>query len=287
MTHDAAPRSAPAAQAGAADRTDPAVPPEAAARASAVATQPGPAAPSARRAELLELAYQYAVQHGRTDLSLRPMAAAIGSSPRVLLYLFGSKDGLVRALLGRARADELTMLAALRRARPRERAEAQGGAEAEAQAGAGAAAAANAEATQAAKPTGEGATSQNSKASDATKTTATTGPGDLADMGEWIWAWLSDPDRRPLLRLWLDGYARSLSHPSRPWAGFGLSTVDDWLALLGDAQPPARRGTADGLAERTLLLSVLRGALLDLLATDDGDRTTAAVQRYLAVLRAG
>jgi AcrR family transcriptional regulator len=66
--------------------------------------------PSPRRIELLELAYAYARQHGLGELSLRPLAAAIGSSPRVLLYLFGSKDGLIRALLARARADELTAI---------------------------------------------------------------------------------------------------------------------------------------------------------------------------------
>ncbi len=65
---------------------------------------------SPRRKELLERAYQYALAHGLADLSLRPLAAAIGSSPRVLLFLFGSKDGLVRALLARARADELAFL---------------------------------------------------------------------------------------------------------------------------------------------------------------------------------
>jgi AcrR family transcriptional regulator len=69
--------------------------------------------PSARRSELLELAYAYALAHGLAELSLRPLAAAIGSSPRVLLFLFGSKDGLVRELLARARADELAMLADL------------------------------------------------------------------------------------------------------------------------------------------------------------------------------
>ena len=56
-------------------------------------------APSARRGELLDAAYRYALAHGLVDLSLRPLAAAIGSSPRVLLFLFGSKDGLVRELL--------------------------------------------------------------------------------------------------------------------------------------------------------------------------------------------
>jgi hypothetical protein len=41
------------------------------------------------------------------------------------------------------------------------------------------------------------------------------------------------------------------------------------------------RGTPEAEAERTLLLAVLRGALLDLLATGDIDRVTAAVEYHL------
>ena len=52
----------------------------------------------------------YALEHGLADLSLRPLAAAVGSSPRVLMFLYGNKDGLVRALLARARVDELALL---------------------------------------------------------------------------------------------------------------------------------------------------------------------------------
>ena len=69
---------------------------------------------SARRDELLESAYRYVLDHGLSAMSLRPLAAAIGSSPRVLLFLFGSKDGLVRALLARARADEVALLQRVR-----------------------------------------------------------------------------------------------------------------------------------------------------------------------------
>ena len=65
---------------------------------------------SARKRQLLDAAYDYVIEHGLTELSLRPLAEAIGSSPRVLLYLFGSKDDLVQALLARARSDELAML---------------------------------------------------------------------------------------------------------------------------------------------------------------------------------
>jgi AcrR family transcriptional regulator len=72
-----------------------------------------PTSPSARQVELLEAAYRYALEHGLADLSLRPLAAAIGSSPRVLMFLFGTKDGLLRALLARARTDELAVLGGL------------------------------------------------------------------------------------------------------------------------------------------------------------------------------
>ncbi len=71
---------------------------------------------SVRRDELLERACRHAQEHGLVGMSLRPLAEAVGSSPRVLLYLFGSKDGLVRALLARARADELALLDEVRRA---------------------------------------------------------------------------------------------------------------------------------------------------------------------------
>ena len=46
---------------------------------------------SARKQELLEAAYQYVLGNGLADMSLRPLAKEIGSSPRVLLFLFGSK----------------------------------------------------------------------------------------------------------------------------------------------------------------------------------------------------
>lgn len=50
---------------------------------------------SPRRAELLEAAIEYMLRHGVADLSLRPLAAAIHSKARLLVYHFGSKDALV------------------------------------------------------------------------------------------------------------------------------------------------------------------------------------------------
>ena len=187
--------------------------------------------PSARESELLELAYQYALVHGLTDLSLRPLATAIGSSPRVLLYLYGSKDGLIRALLARARADELDLLGRL--------------------------------------------PSRNGERS--------TG---LDVVAEQIWSWLVDTHHRGLLTLWVEAYARSLVEPGGSWAGFARATVEDWLSLLAMAQPAAERNTAAGRAGRSLVLAVLRGAMLDVLATGDVVRTTEAVHQQLATLRA-
>jgi AcrR family transcriptional regulator len=176
---------------------------------------------SARRQELLEAAYKYALGNGLADMSLRPLAREIGSSPRVLLFLFGSKEDLIRALLARAREDELRYIAELR------------------------------------------------------------GSGGLAVTGRDVWAWLADPAHRALLTLWVEGYARSLLGESGPWADFGRDTVRDWLGLLAERQRP---GGPDAEAERTLLLAVLRGALLDLLATGDTTRVTTAVERHLRAL---
>jgi hypothetical protein len=99
-----------------------------------------------------------------------------------------------------------------------------------------------------------------------------------------VWSWLSAAEHRPVLRLWVQAYARSLSEPGGAWAGFAQATVDDWLAILAAAQPGAVRGTAAGLAMRTATLAILRGALLDLLATNDLRRCTAAVDHYLSRL---
>ncbi len=52
-----------------------------------------------RRGELVEGATDYALEHGLVGLSLRPLAAALGTSDRMLLYHVGSKDDLVVAVI--------------------------------------------------------------------------------------------------------------------------------------------------------------------------------------------
>jgi AcrR family transcriptional regulator len=52
-----------------------------------------------RPEELLTAILKYLLQHGLSDLSLRPLAKAVGSSPRVLLYYFGSKEKMITEIL--------------------------------------------------------------------------------------------------------------------------------------------------------------------------------------------
>jgi AcrR family transcriptional regulator len=56
-----------------------------------------------RPEELRDAIVQYLIKQGLSDLSLRPLAKAVGSSPRVLLYYFGSKEKMVIRVLAEIR----------------------------------------------------------------------------------------------------------------------------------------------------------------------------------------
>jgi AcrR family transcriptional regulator len=55
---------------------------------------------STRKGQLLSAAVDYFVAHGVADLSLRPMAATLGTSARLLIFHFGSKEQLIVEVLG-------------------------------------------------------------------------------------------------------------------------------------------------------------------------------------------
>jgi AcrR family transcriptional regulator len=58
------------------------------------------------RARLRERAIDYVLAHGIADLSLRPLAAKLGTNARMLVYHFGSREGLMRAILAGLRERE-------------------------------------------------------------------------------------------------------------------------------------------------------------------------------------
>jgi AcrR family transcriptional regulator len=63
-----------------------------------------------RREELAQAATDYAFVHGLIGLSLRPLAEAIGTSDRMLLYHFRDKDDLVTTILRTANARSVATL---------------------------------------------------------------------------------------------------------------------------------------------------------------------------------
>lgn len=71
----------------------------------------GRPADAGRRERTLAAVVDYAGTHGLDDVSLRPLAAALGTSPRMLLYDFGSKDELVAAVLDSVRAQQASAVA--------------------------------------------------------------------------------------------------------------------------------------------------------------------------------
>ncbi|MFF3000955.1 TetR/AcrR family transcriptional regulator [Streptomyces sp. NPDC057950] len=68
---------------------------------------------------LLEACADYALAHGLPD-RLDPLATATGTSSRMLIYHFGTRDALLRAVLGHARQRQLDTFGELLRVRPDE-----------------------------------------------------------------------------------------------------------------------------------------------------------------------
>jgi AcrR family transcriptional regulator len=180
----------------------------------------GVAGESTRRAELVARLLEYSAAHGLSNMSLRPVAAAVGSSPRVLLYFFGSKEGLIREVLATSRARQMKLVE---------------------------------EWLREGEPPGEGSL-------------------------ERLWEWLKDPAHADLERLFFESYGRSLNDRDGAWADFGKDSVADWLPfvarMLGSEHE--RPAPPESMAMPTLALAVLRGLLLDLIATGDAQRVQSA-----------
>jgi AcrR family transcriptional regulator len=178
--------------------------------------------PSQPRERLLAAAVEQARQGGIADLSLRELAAAIGTSHRMLLYHFGSREGLLVAI---ARAVEEAERATL---------------------------------------LDWGVTPEDARR---------------------FWARISDPAMWPTERLFFELYVQAL---------FGRlgddqfldSTVEGWIAPVAAAMIEARDGEATARTDARLGLAVVRGLLLDLLATGDRDGVTEAYERFLRLYEA-
>jgi AcrR family transcriptional regulator len=76
---------------------------------------------SERKAELLDATIRYLVDNGLADLSLRPLAAKIGTSARLLVFHFKSKEGLIGEVLDEVQSRiqaSFVSIATAKRSRP-------------------------------------------------------------------------------------------------------------------------------------------------------------------------
>ena len=178
---------------------------------------------SVTKATLLEAAIDYSAEHGLSGVSLRQMADALGTSHRMLIYHFGSKEGLLVAIV-----DEME-------ARQRD---ADG---------------------------------------DARRRSGL--PAD--DLLRLMWRQLADPAMWPHERLFFEVYGQALQ--GRAHTARLLDTVvESWL---GPATAVGRRAgsrSARRCANARLGLAVVRGLLLDLLATGDRKGCDDAMERFIA-----
>ncbi|MEV4419137.1 TetR/AcrR family transcriptional regulator [Patulibacter sp. NPDC049589] len=71
------------------------------------------------RERLVDACTDHALEHGLPD-RLGPFATATGASSRMLIYHFGTRDELIRAVLERARQRQVEAFTALLRVRPEE-----------------------------------------------------------------------------------------------------------------------------------------------------------------------
>jgi AcrR family transcriptional regulator len=172
------------------------------------------------RERLLEATLTYVASHGVADLTLRRLAAAIGTSHRMLVYHFGSKEGLLIAVVHAMEERQRDLLAGL----------------------------------------------------DA----AGLSP---ADQARELWRRLTDPSMAPYERLFFELYGRALQ--GGPYETFLDGIVEKMVT------PMTAMLTAHGVPEATaavrarLGVAVVRGLLLDLLATGDHEATDAAMDLFL------
>lgn len=162
--------------------------------------------------------------HGLGDTSLRQLASALGTSHRMLIYHFGSKEGL---LVGVVRAVEERQRATL------------------------------------------------------AEIVAEIGDGSAAEIMRRFWRRLADPQLWPHERLFFELYGQALQ--GRPHAVPLLDGVVD--AWIEPAVELARRHgvpTDDARAQARLGLAVIRGLLLDLLATGDRRGVDEAMEHHIA-----
>ena len=175
-----------------------------------------------RPEELRAAIVRYLVAHGLADLSLRPLAKAVESSPRVLLYYFGSKEKMIVDVLADVRQQQVASFGEI-----------------------------------------SGAT--------------------FGEACRLTWKRMSAPDSEPLFRLFFEAYGIALRRP-KLYKDFLRSTIEEWVNLVAVELRHNGYRLEDARAFATVVLSGLRGFMLDYCNTRDRKRVDRAVEMWATSL---
>jgi AcrR family transcriptional regulator len=174
------------------------------------------------RQDLLDRVVGHLQTSGLGDQSLRQIAEAVGTSHRMLVYHFGSREGLLAAVVGEVER--------------RERAASE---------------------------------------------RAMAGLDDPSLALERIWAAVSAPDRANEERLFYELAGQALQ--GRPGTETLLeSLITPWIEVGVEWSVAHGMSRADASVLTRMDLAMVRGLLMDLLATDDRRSVNAAFRRYVA-----
>ena len=176
------------------------------------------------RERLLAAAIEHVSRHGVGEISLRGLAAALGTSHRMLIYHFGSREALLIEVIRTVEEQQRMALAQILE------------------------------------------------------------DADMppAEIMRRMWARVADPALWPNERLFFEVYAQALQ--GSPHALPLLDgIVDAWVEPLAALVAPDRPRD-EARAEARLGVAVVRGLLLDLLATGDRAAVDAAMERYIAAI---
>jgi len=174
------------------------------------------------REQLLQRCLRYFLDHGVAHLSLRPLAQSAETSARMLIHHFGSKEGLITAVMEQVRARFQSLFEQIK---------------------------------------------------------AGQGEADPAEAILAFWKLATGKKDRPYLRLLFEVQILALQDPVR-YERYLMETSTSWMGLIRRSLPAGKRSAVMA----TLSTAVIDGLLLEYLSTGDLDRTSRAVELFLAML---
>ncbi|MGZ4693788.1 MAG: TetR/AcrR family transcriptional regulator [Acidimicrobiales bacterium] len=191
-------------------------------------TSPAPDAtaaptPTTSRDRLLAGAATYISRHGFADVSLRELATALGTSHRMLLYHFGSKQQLFVDIIRSFETEQRLMIEAF--------------------------------------------------AADTTLS--------RAEVMRRVWRQVSAPEAADQVRLFFQVCGQALTADGAD-AGLLEGIISDWLEPMVAVERARGAPAAQARAEVRVGVALMRGLLLDLLASGDRRGVDAAFERFLA-----